>query len=82
MFEPASIAPPDTLLPVLAQPSGYYKIRSRSSGKVLDVPGRSANPGVKIQQFTNQTGESNNQVWQLRGVPEVPETHPITEAAG
>jgi hypothetical protein len=38
-------------------------IRSRSSGKVLDVPGFATNDGAKIQQFTYNGGK--NQQWQF-----------------
>ena len=40
------------------------KIRSVSSGKVLDVPGSSLDPGVQIQQFDDHGGLNQN--WALR----------------
>jgi hypothetical protein len=43
--------------------SGYYKIVSRSSGKVLDVPGASTANGAIIEQWTDNGGQ--NQQWSL-----------------
>jgi Ricin-type beta-trefoil lectin domain-like len=40
-----------------------FKIVSRSSGKVLDVPGFSTADKTKIEQFTDNGGI--NQQWQL-----------------
>lgn len=72
MFEPVSVPPPDLPFPVLANTNTYYRIRSRSSGKVLDVPARSADPQVKIQQFSAASSDYNNQVWQMMAIADVP----------
>jgi len=40
-----------------------FKIVSRSSGKVLDVPGFATHDGAQIQQFTDNGGK--NQHWGL-----------------
>lgn len=71
MFEAVPVAPPQTELPIFT-PVPYYRIRSRSSGKVLDVPSLSADPGIKLQQFTAHTNTLGNQLWQLLQVPSVP----------
>jgi hypothetical protein len=77
MFEQVAVPPPDIELPVLTPPSPFYRIRSRSSGKVFDVPERSATPGIKIQQYTANTGDNSNQLWQFVQVPVIAETHPV-----
>jgi hypothetical protein len=76
-FDVVSIPAPNIELPVIAQSNNYYQIRSRSSGKVLDVPSGSADAGVKIQQFGAKTSNNGNQVWQLVQVPSVPQTGPV-----
>ena len=61
-FEPVTLPPHELGLPTVT----YYKIKSRSSGKVLDVPGHSADGGAKLWQYTDQSGNyHNNQMWQL-----------------
>jgi hypothetical protein len=71
-FEAVSVQP-DLEYPALPS-NGFYLIRSRSSGKVLDVPNDSAEP-VEIQQFTAET--SNNQLWQPLALdPGPPENKP------
>ena len=44
-FDTVTVPPPTIELPVVAQSNSYYQIRSRSSGKVLDVPSGSADAG-------------------------------------
>jgi hypothetical protein len=73
-FEAASVEGPELPFPVLPNSNAFYRIRSRSSGKALDVPNDSAEP-VEIQQFTAKT--SNNQLWQLLALdPGPPENKP------
>ncbi len=63
-FEPVPVTTADLPFPVLANSNTYYRIRSRSSNKVLDVPGRSADH-VGIQQFAAKPNGYDNQLWQL-----------------
>ena len=70
-FETVSIAGPDLPFPVLPNNNSFYKIRSRLSGKVFDVPNRSADP-VKIQQYTSKSSDYNNQLWQLIAIDDAP----------
>jgi len=65
-FVPVDVPPPDLPFPVLGGGMRFYKLRSRASGKVLDVPGRSADPGALLQQYSDNGG--NNQLWQLISV--------------
>ena len=60
-----SVTEPPTNLPfpVLQAVPQFFKIQSRLSGLVFDVPGRSASPKTFIQQYTDNGG--NNQLWQL-----------------
>jgi hypothetical protein len=62
--------PPDLPFPVLGAGSLFFKLRSRLSGKVLDVPARSADPHTFIQQFSDNGG--NNQLWQLVSAGAIP----------
>jgi hypothetical protein len=72
-FDPFTVAPPNLPFPVLPDQNAYFKIRSRSSGKVFDVESHSASPGVQIQQFSpNSPDNSNNQIWQLLSVDQPP----------
>lgn len=81
-FEAVPVDGADLPFPVLPNSNSFYRIRSRLSGKVLDVPSRSAEP-VKIQQYPAQPGEANNQLWQLlalaKAPPEVTTGPPETE---
>jgi hypothetical protein len=61
--------PPLDALPPFNQGSLFFKIRSRLSGKLLEVPGRSAEPIKGLQQFSDVGG--NNQLWQLISVGDV-----------
>ena len=61
--------PPDLPFPVLGGSMTFYKLRSRLSGKVLDVPGRSADPGTLLQQYGDNG--ANNQLWQLISVGDI-----------
>jgi hypothetical protein len=67
-FIPVDAPPPDLPFPVLGG-TRFFKIRSRSSGKVLDVPGRNADAHVQLQQYGDNGG--NNQLWQLISVANV-----------
>jgi hypothetical protein len=69
-FEAVPVSGADLQVPVLLDDS-FYRIRSRLSGKVLDVPSRSAVP-VKLQQYPAQSGEANNQLWQLLALAKAP----------
>jgi hypothetical protein len=73
-FIPVSVPPPDLLFPVLTTGGLFFKIKSRVSGKVLDVPERSADQSIIIQQFSDNGG--NNQLWQLISIGDV--QHKIT----
>ena len=55
-----------TPTPGSTTPTGYNKIVSRSSGKVLDVPGASTADGAIIEQWTDNGGQ--NQQWSLVSV--------------
>ena len=44
-----------------------YVIKSRVSGKVLDVEGASLDDGARVIQYTGHGGA--NQQWRLRAVP-------------
>ena len=70
-FEAVPVGGADLPFPVLPNSNSFYRIRSRLSGKVLDVPSRSAEP-VKLQQYTAQTGVANNQLWQLLALAKAP----------
>jgi hypothetical protein len=70
-FEAVPVGGADLPFPVLPNSNSFYRIRSRLSGKVLDVPSRSAEP-VKIQQYPAQTGVANNQLWQLLALAKAP----------
>jgi hypothetical protein len=63
-FELVPVGTADLPFPVLANSNTYYRIRSRSSIKVFDVPGRSADR-VGIQQFAAKTAGYDNQLWEL-----------------
>jgi hypothetical protein len=45
---------------------GYYKLRARHSGKLVDVQGASTADGATVQQWTDWNG--GNQQWQLEQV--------------
>jgi hypothetical protein len=75
-IEPVTVDPPSIVLPVL-QASKYYRIRSRSSNKVLDVTGAAANQGTKIQQFGAKSSNYSNQLWQFLQIPDAASTGPI-----
>jgi hypothetical protein len=62
-FIPVSVPPTDLPFPVLTAGGLFFKIKSRVSGKVLDVPEHSANQSIIIQQFSDTGG--SNQLWQL-----------------
>ncbi len=70
-FEAVPVGRADLPFQVLLNSNSFYRIRSRLSGKVLDVPSRSAEP-VKIQQYPTQSGEDNNQLWQLLALAKGP----------
>lgn len=70
-FDAVPVGGADLPFPVLPNGNSFYRIRSRLSGKVLDVPSRSAEP-VKIQQYPAQPGEANNQLWQLLALEKAP----------
>jgi Ricin-type beta-trefoil lectin domain-like len=70
-FEAVPVAGADLLFPIPQNSNSFYRIRSRLSGKVLDVPSRSAE-AVKVQQYAAQTGEANNQLWQLLALAKAP----------
>jgi hypothetical protein len=65
---------PDLPIPgVLPNTNIYYRIRSRSSGEVFDVPNDSADQQAKIQQYPSPTtGYKNCQLWQLLSIGDVP----------
>jgi hypothetical protein len=65
-FVPVAGPPPDLPFPVLGGGTTFFKIRCRKSGKVMDVPGRSADPQVQLQQYGDNGG--SNQLWQLISV--------------
>ena len=67
-FEPVSF-PSNLELQVLGAATPFFKIRSRSSGKVFDVAGFSASQGVKMQQYEDKSSDFGNQSWQLLEVP-------------
>jgi Ricin-type beta-trefoil lectin domain-like len=73
MFEPVSVPTADLPFPVLPSSVAYYRIRSRSSSKVMDVPSASASP-VGIQQFTQKSSNFDNQLWQLLPLTAPPPT--------
>ena len=58
-FIPVTVPPTDLPFPVLPASGQFFKIRSRLSGKVLDVPGRSADPQTVIQQFSDSGGNGH-----------------------
>jgi hypothetical protein len=68
-FVPVDVPPPDLPFPVLGGGMTFYKLRCRLSGKVLDVPGRSADPGTQLQQYADNG--ANNQLWQLISVGDI-----------
>jgi hypothetical protein len=68
-FVPVSVLPPDLPFPVLGEGITFYKLRNRLTGKVLDVPDRSADPHALIQQYSDSGG--NNQLWQLISVENI-----------
>jgi hypothetical protein len=70
-FVPVDGSSPDLPFPVLGEVMRFYKLRSRSSGKVMDVTGRSADPGTLIQQAGENNGAPNNQLWQLISVGDI-----------
>jgi hypothetical protein len=78
-FVAVQVPPPDLPFPVLPGGGLFFKIRSRLSGKVMDVPGRSADPGIKIQQSSDSGG--NNQIWQLISVGEITAQHAFARNA-
>ncbi len=50
--------------------SGYYTIRARHSGKVLDVPGASLEDGAALIQYQASLPVSGNQSWLLEATPD------------
>ena len=46
-------------------PDGFVKIVSRSSGKVLEVPGGAPDDGVQIEQSTSLPTGDQHQHWRL-----------------
>ncbi len=45
--------------------SGYYTLKARHSGKVLDVSGESTDEGAAIIQYALKSPLTGNQVWQI-----------------
>jgi len=77
---PVNVSAPDLPFPLLSNASKFVKIRNRSSGKVLDVPGKTAAPNVAIQQLSDVAG-NHNQEWQLVSVGMI-ETQPQSGVGG
>jgi len=49
---------------------GYYTIRARHSGKVLDIPGASGEDGVSPIQYSAYSPAAANQTWLIKPVGE------------